>query len=296
MTPAAKLLRWFKAHGRALPWRQTTDPYKILVSEIMLQQTQVPRVLLFYGRWLTRFPNWGRLAKASNAEVILQWAGLGYNRRALMLRDIARQVAALGVPKTETAWRELRGIGPYTASALAIFSLHERRMPIDTNIRRVLARFELGIPFPLDQSNDQKLSQTSLLPHRGKFYDVPQALFDLATLICKKEPTCAVCPLRGECKAAAKFLSDRIRVPKAMIKKAREKKHRDKKFPDRIYRGRILKLVRESKGGVPMKNVGSSIDANFVIPLDQNWLEAMVNRLTTDGLIEIKRGRLTLVE
>ena len=100
MSPAEKLLRWYKKYGRDLPWRKTRDPYKILISEIMLQQTQVPRVLLFYKKWLTLFPSWKTLAKATNAEVIRAWAGLGYNRRALILRDIAKQVAHGGIPQT----------------------------------------------------------------------------------------------------------------------------------------------------------------------------------------------------
>ena len=123
MRTAQKLIAWYDANGRDLPWHRSRDPYRILVSEIMLQQTQVPRVLLFYAGWLKRFPDWAALAKASNADVIRAWAGLGYNRRAIVLRDIARQILAqLATCDFRLAtfdWQRLKGIGPYTAAALA---------------------------------------------------------------------------------------------------------------------------------------------------------------------------------
>jgi A/G-specific adenine glycosylase len=293
--PAQKLLKWYDKHGRALPWRNTRDPYRILVSEVMLQQTQVPRVLLFYGRWIRRFPSWKALARASNAQVIREWAGLGYNRRALMLRNIARQVVERGVPKSEAQWRELKGVGPYTAAALACFSLHERTMPVDTNIRRVLNRFLRGVLYHRSYKSYTTHGQlNTLLPKRGRFYDVPQALFDLATLVCKKIPDCAVCPLRAECKAAKKFLSGRVRVPKAMVKKPLERRHRNKKYPDRIYRGRILAMVRQSPRGAKLSEMGQTCDPSFDPTRDSVWFEAMVDRLVADNLVVRRGDRLTL--
>src|SRR5688572_3982677 len=118
MKPWQKLLHWFDHEGRKLPWRDTRDPYRILVSEIMLQQTQVSRVIDFYRAWMKQFPTWNALAKASNSEIIHAWAGLGYNRRGLMLRDIAKQIVHDGIPKSREAWLALKGVGPYTADAL----------------------------------------------------------------------------------------------------------------------------------------------------------------------------------
>lgn len=299
-SPATKLLVWFRASGRDLPWRKTRNPYHVLVSEIMLQQTQVHRVLGYYDRWLTRFPDWTALAAASNADVISQWAGLGYNRRGLMLRDIAREIMGqIGKknqysnnrrnrteePKTREEWEKLKGIGPYTSAAICAFALKQRVMPIDTNIRRVLGRYLLGKPFaqPTDDARIEK-HVDGILPHRGAFYDVPQALFDLATSICTKSPDCARCPLRTTCPAAAKFLSGRVRIPKAAIKKAVETKHRDKPYPDRIYRGRILKLVREEPG-IAVIALGTRVDADFDAKKDTAWLAAMIGRLEKDGLI-----------
>jgi A/G-specific adenine glycosylase len=283
---AAPLFRWYKKEKRDLPWRKTHDPYRILVSEIMLQQTQVSRVLDFYKRWLKKFPTWGSLARASNAEIVHAWSGLGYNRRGLMLRDIARQIVAHGVPKTEQEWLELKGIGPYTAAAISAFAQGKKTVPIDTNIRRVLGRILLAKPFP-DLKDDQKLKRL-IGPRPPEFW---QATFDLAVAICKKNPDCAVCPMRNQCPASKKFLSGRIKIPKRMIKKAIERKHRDKPFPDRIYRGRILKLARV---GITLKELGTNIDPDFNTKRDTAWLMAMVSRLEKDGLVR-RSGKSLLV-
>ncbi|OGL62125.1 hypothetical protein A3E97_02825 [Candidatus Uhrbacteria bacterium RIFCSPHIGHO2_12_FULL_47_12] len=295
MTTASKLLQWYKRHRRDLPWRKTRDPYRILVSEVMLQQTQVDRVKMFYAAWIPRFPNWKRLASASNEDVIRMWAGLGYNRRALMLRDAARQVVERGVPTTTEGWRAIKGIGPYTSSAISAFAQKKRVMPIDTNIRRVLGRLLLGKPFPQPR-DDERIQKVvnDFLPHRGNYFDVPQAIFDLATDICQKSPKCIECPLRRECPSAKKFLSGRVRIPKQMIKKAVESRHAEKLYPDRIYRGRILKAVRESKNGMPIGRIGPIIDPYFDQIVDSEWIEKMISRLIKDQLIEIVRGKLFL--
>jgi len=290
MSPATKLLRWYRRHGRDLPWRRTRDPYKILVSEIMLQQTQVSRGIEFYDRWLKEFPNWESLAEASNAEVIRAWSGLGYNRRALMLRDIAQHMIISGIPGSVEEWESVRGIGPYTSRAIMAFAFKKRVLPIDTNIRRVLARLLLAIPYP-DQSDDEKIdaSAEDFLPRRGHYFDVPQALFDLATMHCTKVPDCANCPMKNVCPVAADFLAGNIEVPKRTIKKANERIHRNKKHPDRIYRGRILKLVG-STSGIAVKSLGQRIDDSFDIEHDDAWLANMLNRMIADGLI-VKRGK-----
>jgi A/G-specific adenine glycosylase len=169
-----QLLRWFHAHGRALPWRETSDPYAILVSEVMLQQTQVERVLPRYRRFLERWPTVEALAAAPAADVIVEWQGLGYNRRALMLHRAARVVADRGWPSDLT---ELPGVGPYTAAAIANFAFGRDVLPLDTNVRRVQAR-------------------------TGETFDAScaQALFDLGATIClARVPRCGDCPLAGLC-------------------------------------------------------------------------------------------------
>ena len=294
MTLAQSLLRWYQKHGRDLPWRKTKNPYHIVVSELMLQQTQVSRGLIFYPRWLAHFPDWNTLATATNADVITAWAGLGYNRRALMLRDMARIIVAHGVPKTSSDWIELKGIGPYTAAAIACFSFGEKALPIDTNIRRVLGRVFLKKAFPeISDDNNIRLASNQLLSTK-QFHDVPQALFDLATTVCTKTPQCQICPLKDLCPSSKGFIEGRYITPKRTIKKANEIHHRNKKYPDRIYRGRILKMVREEKRIKPSSVFGKMIDPSFNTKEDLTWLNRMIERLIKDGLIEAKNGWLQL--
>ncbi|MCK9361265.1 A/G-specific adenine glycosylase [Patescibacteria group bacterium] len=289
------LLRWYAREGRNLPWRKTHDAYRILVSEVMLQQTQVSRVLVFYKTWLKKFPTWHALARASNAEVIHAWAGLGYNRRGLMLRDIAKQVVTKGLPKSREEWLALKGVGPYTSAALTAFSLREPAIPIDTNIRRVLGRIFLGKPFPLlkDDGRIERLAWKTW-PKGAHAPEVPQALFDLAVAICKKDPDCAACPLRDQCPASKKFLSGRVRIPKRTIKTANETRHRNKPYPDRIYRGRILAEARAAKHPL-ISALGPKIDQSFDPQQDSAWLDRMILRLERDGLIRrIDKKRISV--
>jgi len=169
-----RLLRWFERHGRDLPWRHTHDPYAILVSEVMLQQTQVERVVPRYLAWLERWPTVESLAGASSAEVIRSWQGLGYNRRALSLHRAARQVAAHGWPDDLTV---LPGVGPYTATAIRRFAYGEDVLPVDVNVERVLRR--TGATFGSAAA---------------------QALMDLGATVCvARAPQCGECPLGTLC-------------------------------------------------------------------------------------------------
>jgi A/G-specific adenine glycosylase len=168
------VLDWFREHGRDLPWRRTRDPYAILVSEVMLQQTQVERVVPRYLRWLERWPSAAALAAAPLADVIREWQGLGYNRRAVSLHRAAEHVAARGWPNDLT---ELPGVGPYTAAAIANFALGEPVLPVDTNVRRI-----------------QERTGGAFGPKCA------QALFDLGATIClARVPRCGVCPLAAGC-------------------------------------------------------------------------------------------------
>ena len=170
----AELLAWFREAGRDLPWRRTRDPYAILVSEVMLQQTQVARVVPRYNAFLARWPSVDALAAATAADVIREWQGLGYNRRALNLHRAARRIAAEGWPDDLT---ELPGVGRYTADAVARFALDRPVLPVDTNVRRVVERTG------------------------GKFGPAAaHALMDLGATIClARIPRCDACPLAGEC-------------------------------------------------------------------------------------------------
>ena len=170
----AELLGWFAANGRELPWRRTHDPYAILVSEVMLQQTQAARVVPRYVGWLERWPSVELLASASTADVIRAWQGLGYNRRAVNLQRAAQAVAAGGWPDDLTA---LPGVGGYTADAVACFAFGRPVLPVDVNVRRVLER--TGFAFGPECA---------------------QALMDLGATVCiARVPRCGECPLAASC-------------------------------------------------------------------------------------------------
>ena len=173
-SPNERLLEWFVTNGRDLPWRHTRDPYAILVSEVMLQQTQVERVVPRYVAWLERWPTVEALASASPADVIREWQGLGYNRRGLNLHRAARRIAESGWPNELT---ELPGVGPYTSAALRCFAFGEDVLPEDVNVARVRRR--TGAEFTPGAA---------------------QALMDLGATIClARIPRCAMCPLAAGC-------------------------------------------------------------------------------------------------
>ncbi|MFI5048263.1 MAG: A/G-specific adenine glycosylase [Gaiellales bacterium] len=179
------ILAWYGQSKRDLPWRHTHDPYAILVSEMMLQQTQVPRVLPRYLRWLERWPAVEPLAAAEVADVIREWDGLGYNRRAVNLHRCAAAVVERGgFPRERAELRTLPGVGPYTAAAIACFAFGEQVAAPDTNARRVLER--IGRP--------------ELEPPPGLAYEWNQALFDLGREVCiARRPRCDACPLAAGC-------------------------------------------------------------------------------------------------
>ena len=180
------LLEWFGRSARDLPWRRTRDPYAILVSEVMLQQTQVARVLERYEPWLERWPTPAALAEAPAADVVRAWSGLGYNRRALNLQNAARRVVELGAFPSDVARLErLPGVGPYTARAIACFAFGAEVTALDTNVRRVLER---------------SLGTTGVAPPAGRAWDWNQALFDLGAQVClARVPRCDRCPLAAGC-------------------------------------------------------------------------------------------------
>ncbi len=172
-----RLLAWFRDTARDLPWRRTRDPYAILVSEVMLQQTQASRVAPRFVRWLERWPTVTALADASRADVIREWQGLGYNRRAVALHQAARQLARDGWPADLT---ELPGVGPYTAAAVRNFAWGEPVLPVDTNVRRV-----------------QERTGRAFSPAAA------QALMDLGARVClARVPRCGECPLAADCPSA----------------------------------------------------------------------------------------------
>jgi A/G-specific adenine glycosylase len=208
----SRLLAWYAEHGRDLPWRRTRDPYAILVSEVMLQQTQVPRVVSRYLRWLERWPTAGALAAAPCSEAILAWQGLGYNRRAVSLHRAAQAVAEHGWPADLT---DLPGVGPYTAAAVACFAFGHDVVPEDTNVRRVRER--TGVAFD---------------------GECAQALMDLGATVClARVPRCGVCPLAADCPSRGR-----------RFQPTRRQGSFEGSF--RQHRSRTLRLVAEAPRGL----------------------------------------------
>ena len=201
-----RLLDWYRKNGRDLPWRRTRDPYHILVSEVMLQQTQVDRVLPKYREWLDKYPSLSALAAAAESDVTTTWRPLGYNIRPRRLHAIAREsVARFGgeLPSDDETLRSFKGIGAYTAGAVRSFAFGERAAILDTNVARVLFRVFVGSGELKSHAMRRHLWSVSetVLPLRHVF-DFNQALMDFgATLCTARKPKCLLCPMRSDCAA-----------------------------------------------------------------------------------------------
>lgn len=206
---ARALARWFKVNGRDYPWRRTTDPYAILVSEIMLQQTQIATVLDrgYYGRWMKQFPNFASLSKASEHEILKAWEGLGYYRRARFLHKLAQTVIEKhkGIfPRDIAEIRKLPGIGDYTAGAVASFAYDDKQPIVDGNVARVLSRI-YDDPTPVDSTAGKKLlwrRATALVNASAGARIHNSALMELGQTLCKlAAPRCQCCPVKKFCTA-----------------------------------------------------------------------------------------------
>ncbi|MDX6691806.1 MAG: A/G-specific adenine glycosylase [Solirubrobacteraceae bacterium] len=243
------VLAWYDREGRDLPWRRTRDPYAILVSEVMTQQTQVARVVPYYTRWLARWPTVAALADAQPADVVSAWVGLGYNVRALRLQAAARVVARDGWPRDTAGLLSLSGIGPYTAAAVSAFAFGERVAAVDTNVRRVAQR--IGT------------TPDDLLPQR-RHVDWNQAAMELGATVCTaRAARCDACP-------AAPWCASRGLVP-AAPKPARGPRERFA-GSDRWARGRIVAALVAGHG-MPAE-------------IEPVRLERLLAALERDGLVE----------
>lgn len=200
MTPQQELLAWYRAHGRDLPWRRTREPYRVLVSEVMLQQTQVDRVLPFYARFLARFPDERALVAASREDIHRAWKGLGYPSRVERLQAACAAVLARGGwPDTPEGLQELPGIGPYTAGAVACFAFARAVPVVDTNVARVYARRD-GLPLPLARAAVWSLAAAEV--DRADPIAYTNALMDLGATVCTaRRADCTRCPWAGRCAA-----------------------------------------------------------------------------------------------
>jgi A/G-specific adenine glycosylase len=214
------LRRWFLERKRDLPWRLSSNPYSVWISEVMLQQTQVAAVIPYFERWMEKFPSLSSLAEAGEEEVMKAWEGLGYYRRVRHLHKAAQLIIAKGgiFPKEEAAIRQLPGMGPYTTGAVLAFAFKQKKAAVDGNVMRVLARF-LGIEDDISSSkteNNIRELADRLLPEEEPWV-IAEAWIELGALICRKKPLCHECPLQKGCQAYKQGLTEKIPVKSKKI-------------------------------------------------------------------------------
>jgi len=268
-----EIISWFKKNKRDLPWRKT-DTWGVLVSEFMLQQTPVNRVLPVYIEWMKRWPTPAKLAKATPAEVITAWGRLGYPRRALRLHECAKVITNeyKGViPREETELRKLPGIGEYTAAAMVAFAFGGRSLVLDINIRRLFARIIDGVETPkLAATKDEKSRYEALIPKKDPHLWAA-ATMELGALICTSQaPKCGICPVANNCMWRS------LDYPKSDVVKRTQSWH----GTDRQCRGTVVQALREN-------------DVLTKAQITQLWdvpsqLEKALITLLDDGLIELR--------
>ena len=279
------VLGWYAVERRDLPWRGTRDPYAVLVSEVMLQQTQASRVGPRFLRFMRRFPTASALAAAAPAEVLAEWSGLGYNRRALGLQRTAAHVAAHGWPPDVAGLQRLPGIGPYTARAVASLAFGRPVGVVDTNVRRWLLRRFGG---PDDATRLQQLADALAVAGRGpRVAAWTHATMELGAAICRsRRPRCGACPLAPSCPSrdAAAEVPVRRQVPL--------------RGSDRAYRGAVVRiLARETGGQLGERTLRGALDADSASTggvLDDARWERVLSALEGDGLVHRGPGMIGL--
>jgi A/G-specific adenine glycosylase len=280
-----RVLAWFAEAGRDLPWRATRDPYRVLVAEVLAQQTQAARAAAAWPRFLERFPDVATLAAAAPAEVLRAWQGLGYNRRALALHRTARAVQERGGwPDTVEELAALPGIGPYTARAVACFALEHRVAPVDTNVARVLARSLAGAdPAQLTPAARQRLADLAM--PEGQPWAWSSALMDVGALHCRPRPRCQGCPLAPSCRWRALGPDAPPPRPRAQAPFATS---------DRRWRGAVVRALAGAPDGLDRAALADAVQA-AAADRPAGWFEALLHRLEAEGMVATGAdGRLRL--
>lgn len=213
------LENWFKKSARKLPWREDRSLWSVMLSEVMLQQTQVATVLKYYKQWMKRYPSYLDFAADSEENIMKMWEGLGYYRRVKALYKAAQVIKEKGMPKSQNELLKLPGIGPYTAAAIASFSFNERSAPVDGNVLRVMMRLE-GREDDISKASTAKFLRSHLLdilPTQNS-HIASEALIELGATICKKEPLCSKCPLESYCQARKRGIEKQLPIKSKLIK------------------------------------------------------------------------------
>ncbi len=278
------ILAWYAEHGRPLAFRRTTDPYAILVSEAMAQQTQASRAAAYWERFMIRFPSVAALASATPADVLREWHGLGYDRRALALWRAARVIVADHggrVPDSIEALQALPGVGPYTARAVAALAFGQAAGAVDVNVSRVLGRIVAG-PAPIPASDLQAVADAAVPRERPGVWT--HALMDVGATLCRpRNPRCDACPARPWCRYAAALADAAAPVrPAGRLRPATERTAPPFPATTRWLRGRILDRLRAVPGDAWVE-VQSPIGSH-----GPQEVRAAVASMSSDGLIEIQ--------
>ncbi|HTA37642.1 MAG TPA: hypothetical protein VK760_01130 [Candidatus Acidoferrales bacterium] len=296
------MIAWYHRQGRAaLPWRLTRDPYYTLVSEFMLQQTQVDRVVPKFDAFVARFPDFAALAAASTADVLREWKGLGYNSRAVRLKRVAEAVCERygGVMPQETALlRELPGVGPYTAAAIRAFAFNIDDAPVDTNIRRIVHRLFFGVEFPVEASPRELDERANELVPSGAAHDWSSAMMDLGASLCTaRAPKCLPCPLIANC-AAAPIDAAALEAARTANAKPRSPQEALRfESTTRYARGRIVDRLRELPPGAGISLLDLHRDVAPLLPgRPIEAVDELVGALERDGLVARRGERIALAE
>jgi A/G-specific adenine glycosylase len=279
-----RVLAWFPEAGRDLPWRATRDPYRVLVAEVLAQQTQAARAAAAWPRFLDRFPDVDALAAAAPAEVLRAWQGLGYNRRALALRQTAQAVVERGGwPDTVEELAALPGVGPYTARAVACFALGLPVAPVDTNVARVLVRSLTGAdPSQLTPSARQRLADQALTQDAWAW---SSALMDVGAIHCRPKPRCGGCPLELTCRWRALGPAAPPPRPKGQAPFATS---------DRRWRGAVVRALAGAADGLDRAALAKAVQAETA-DRPAGWFDGLLARLESEGMVAAgPDGRLRL--
>jgi A/G-specific adenine glycosylase len=278
-------MRWHRTHRRDFPWRRTRDPYRILVSEVMLQQTRAEQVVPLYRTFVRRFPSATTLAAASPAQVLKAWHGLGYNRRAVHLHRAAKALAARPFPHAARTLEQLPGLGRYSAGAVAVFAFGAPEPLVETNVRRVLHRVFVGpdIPRPRRTAPEMYKLADALLDRKDPTA-WNEALFDLGATVCRKRaPQCGECPLQPFCRATPRILV----LAKQPLPRRIEPMFRG--IPRRLWRGQVLGLLHRGP-----KTLQQLLRRLGLGTRDGPWLLAVLVQLIREGLAARQSGRFSL--
>jgi len=293
------LLAWYRERGRThLPWRTTRDPYRVIVSEFMLQQTQVERVIPLYAAFLAAFPDVFALAAAEPGDVVRMWRGLGYNSRAVRLHALAQTVVRDygGVmPSDRDALLALPGIGPYTASALRAFAFELDDVALDTNIRRIVHRSERGVDYPPLASEREIDALARASVPAGGAHDWNSAMMDVGATICTaRAPKCLICPLRDTCAAAPVDAADLAARAQRYAKRSPQEALPFERTT-RFLRGRIVDRLRDLPAGetLPIGTLVTSLAT--VVPADRlAEIPIVALALERDGIVLLVDDELRL--